>query len=121
LIEEYEIVISFLVLEEASQGDPRAAAERKDALESLPILEIDDSVRSLAQKLIDEPCIPVGYPEDALHVAVAAMNACDFLLTWNFSHLNNAAMRPSIRHVVAEAGYECPEICSPEELLGEIL
>jgi len=43
----------------------------------------------------------------------------DFLLTWNFRHINNAEMKARIGAAVEAAGYECPVICSPEELGGE--
>jgi hypothetical protein len=32
-------------------------------------------------------------------------------------HLNNPYTRKLTRQVIEEAGYHCPEICSPEELL----
>ncbi len=43
----------------------------------------------------------------------------DFLLTWNFRHISNAEMKAHIAAAVEAAGYECPVICSPEELRGE--
>jgi hypothetical protein len=48
---------------------------------------------------------------------VAALNGVDVLLTWNFAHLNNPNTRRRARRVVEDAGYVCPEICSPDELL----
>jgi hypothetical protein len=35
------------------------------------------------------------------------------------SYLNNAFTRSRIREVVESQGYRCPELCSPDELLGE--
>jgi hypothetical protein len=43
----------------------------------------------------------------------------DFLLTWNFRHINNAEMKARIRTIIEAAGYESPVICSPEELGGD--
>jgi len=42
----------------------------------------------------------------------------DFLLTWNCSHIANAEKAAPIREAVNALGYECPTICTPEELLG---
>jgi len=39
------------------------------------------------------------------------------VITWNFAHLNNPFTRIMVRHIVESEGYQCPEICSPEELL----
>jgi hypothetical protein len=81
------------------------------------MLDIDDEARFLAEKIIFRKAVPTKYPEDALHIAVAAVNGMDVILTWNFSHLNNPFTRKLVRQVVEGEGYECPEICSPEELL----
>ena len=61
--------------------------------------------------------IPASCPEDALHIAT--VNGLDLIVTWNFSHINNPFTRMLIRQVVENSGYECPEICSPDELLGD--
>jgi len=63
--------------------------------------------------------IPDKNPEDALHIAIATVNGIDYLLTWNFTHINNVQMKSKIISVVEKHGYQCPIICSPEELLGE--
>lgn len=87
------------------------------AIESFPRLDVDDEARVLAEKIILRKAIPGEYPEDALHIAVAAVNGMEVILTWNFAHLNNPFTRRMVRQVVEGEGYECPEICSPEELL----
>jgi hypothetical protein len=71
----------------------------------------------LAEKIIAGRGIPEEYPEDALHIAVAAVNGMEVVITWNFAHLNNPFTRMMVRQTVENAGYGCPEICSPEELL----
>ncbi|RKY28079.1 MAG: DNA-binding protein, partial [Planctomycetota bacterium] len=40
-------------------------------------------------------------------------------LTWNCRHINNADTKPIIRSICMTAGYTCPEICTPQELLLE--
>ena len=56
---------------------------------------------------------------DALHIAVAVTNQVDYLLTWNCTHLANAALRHQIDHVCRAQGYEPVIICTPEELLED--
>ena len=56
---------------------------------------------------------------DALHIAVATVNAMDFLLSWNCTHIANAEMYASIKAACQERGFECPVICTPDELLAE--
>jgi hypothetical protein len=81
------------------------------------MLDIDEEVRALAGNIITGSGIPSNYPEDALHIAVAAVNNIDVIITWNFAHLNNPFTRKAIRQIVEGEGYLCPEICSPDELL----
>jgi len=45
--------------------------------------------RTLAERLVDGRGIPEEYPEDALHIAIAAVNGMDVIVTWNFVHMNN--------------------------------
>lgn len=111
--------ISELVLQEASQGDELAAQLRVDAIKNLKELEIDKACKMLAQILLDENVIPKEFPEDALHIAVAAVHNMDVIVTWNFKHINNPVMRCKIKVAVEKAGYKSPELCSPEEFVGE--
>jgi hypothetical protein len=62
--------------------------------------------------------LPARAATDALHLAVAAVHAMDYFLTWNCAHLANAEFIPKVRSVCAVAGYSCPAICTPEELMG---
>jgi predicted nucleic acid-binding protein len=117
LTAEYETYISALVYEEAGKGDPDQAKMRLAAIEAFSMLDIDDEARFLAEKIIAGRGIPADYPEDALHIAVAAVNGMEVLVTWNFAHLNNPFTRRAVRRIVEGEGYVCPEICSPQELL----
>jgi hypothetical protein len=54
---------------------------------------------------------------DALHIAVAAVNAMDFLLTWNCTHLANGVVLKIVNAVCRDNGYEPPMVCTPEELM----
>ncbi|MCK8604437.1 type II toxin-antitoxin system VapC family toxin [Desulfoferrobacter suflitae] len=116
---EYDLYISELVIVEASAGNPEAADRRLEALEGIAELSIDEEVKELADELILKGGFPPGAEADALHVAVAAVHRIDYLLTWNFRHIDNAAKKPIIRSICIAAGYPYPEICTPMELLQE--
>jgi hypothetical protein len=114
---KYETYVSALVFEEAKRGDPDQSQMRLAAIKPFPMLDIDDEARSLAEKIVGRKAVPAEYPEDALHIAVAAVNGIEVIITWNFAHLNNPFTRKMVRLIVESEGYDCPEICSPEELL----
>jgi len=115
---QYDLYVSRLVELEASRGDRNAAAERMAAIAGVPRLDIDKSIETLADELVSAHAIPVEYAEDALHIAIAAVHCMDFLLTWNCKHIANAHIRPHVIRTVDKAGYSCPIICTPEQLLG---
>ena len=116
---EFEVYISELVVSEASKGDPGAAQLRLAAVADLDELALDEKAKELARALIAGSAVPEEYPEDALHLAVAAVNGMQVVVTWNFKHINNPFTRMMTRQIVENNGYGCPEICSPEELLGD--
>jgi predicted nucleic acid-binding protein len=115
--DRFDICASQLVLQEVSGGDRQAARARVEALRGVKILPTTSEAELLAQDLIVGHAVPETEPEDALHIALAATHGVQFLVTWNFRHIANAAVRPAIDGVCLQAGYEPPIICTPEELL----
>ena len=114
----YALRISVLVLQEIRRGDRAAAREREDAVAEVPVLEITLEAQRLAVDLVKRKAVPAQSEEDALHIALACVHGADYLLTWNFKHINNAETKRTLVEAIEEAGYECPMICSPEELMG---
>lgn len=115
----FDVYISPLVDEEASRGDPGAARRRLDALGDLSTLGIVEEAYGLAAAFITEGALPPTAEDDAMHIALAAVHDMDYLLTWNCRHIDNAETKPIIRSVCTAHGYSCPEICTPEELMGD--
>jgi hypothetical protein len=73
---------------------------------------------SIAERLLAERALPAKALNDALHVGVAAAHHIEYLLTWNYHHIDNAETKPMMREVCTAAGFTCPEICTPLELMG---
>jgi predicted nucleic acid-binding protein len=115
---DYELFVSQLVIRECQVDDPGAAAARLEALEGLPLLEQSEEAELLARDLRDRVPLPGRAAADALHIATAAVHGMDYLLTWNCTHVANAALRGRIEAVCRDAGIEPPAICTPEELPG---
>ncbi len=115
--DRFELVVSQLVIGEAGAGDPDAARDRLEALESVALLDATDEAFKLALQLIDAGAIPEQAAEDAAHIAIAVTNGVEFLVTWNCRHIANATMRSRIEMVCRNAGYEPAVICTPEELM----
>ena len=117
--DRFDLFVSEAVLQEAAGGDPSAAARRMAALQGISVLELTAPVAGLARALVAGHAVPATAAVDAVHIAVAAVNGMDFLLTWNCTHIANAATRGMIERVCRAAGLVPPVICTPEELMEE--
>lgn len=117
--DRFELFISELVVQEASAGDPGAASRRLAVVADLAALPMIDEVIELAEELISGTPLPAKARLDALHIAVAAVNRMDYLLTWNCRHIANATLRNTMRDICTTAGYVLPVICTPQELIAE--
>jgi hypothetical protein len=120
LTERFDCYVSALVCEEVERGDPEAAGSRLAILAGMTALTISDEARDLAKAMIQNGLMPSRFAEDALHIAIAATNGMDYVLTWNFRHINNVQMKVKIESFLENCGYEPPLVCSPEELFGEL-
>ena len=116
-IERHQLFVSVLVADEAGGGDPEAAAERLDVVNTLEFLDISAESDSLATQLMICHAIPETEPRDAAHVAIAAVHGIKYLVTWNFTHIANPTTRGKIEQVCRAAGFEPPIICTPDELM----
>jgi predicted nucleic acid-binding protein len=114
--DQYRVVISQAVLDEAAGGDPIERARRLRRLRGLPVLPLTDNATKLAGELLRRGALPRKAMVDALHIAIAATHHVEFLLTWNCKHMANAAMRGTIESICRAADLRPPIICTPEEL-----
>ena len=114
--QQYEVYISTLVEEEISRGDSSAAKRRLAYVAEIPALEVTDQANTLAKDLLKQGAVPKNSAEDALHIGIAAATGMEYLLTWNFKHINNAETKTMIAKVIEAHGFVSPVLCSPEEL-----
>ncbi|MEP6671955.1 MAG: type II toxin-antitoxin system VapC family toxin [Chthoniobacter sp.] len=114
---DYDIFISEVVLDESAMGDPVMAAARLEKLAGLPQLTQSPAVDQLAERIVEHGVIPLSAAPDAMHIALAAVHAMNFLLTWNCKHIANAFNRRRLETLCQEAGFECPVICTPVSLM----
>jgi hypothetical protein len=116
---DFDLFISQAVIDECSAGDPITAQERLAFLGGIPLLASTPAVNKLAQSLVALGPIPPKAKVDAAHLAYAAMNGMDYLLTWNCRHIANPSMRKQIVATCAAFGIELPILCTPQELIAE--
>jgi hypothetical protein len=67
-----------------------------------------------------DPPVPSLWRADTVYLRIKkkVMLGRKVDLTWNFRHINNAETKCTLTAAVEAAGYKCPMICSPKELMG---
>ena len=116
--QSYDLYISQFVRTEIERGDAGAAANRVALLQGIPVLPELDSARHLAEAIVAAGLIPSQAALDAAHIATATVHAMDYLLTWNCKHIHNVATLRRIERRCEQLGYNCPIICTPDDLMG---
>jgi hypothetical protein len=116
---DFDLFVSEAVIEECSAGDPEAAARRLELLADIPVLVPTNDSNAIAKRLIAEGIVPAKAVVDAMHLGIAAAHRVEYLLTWNCTHIANAALRRRMESVCRTMGREMPVICTPEELLED--
>ena len=115
---EFECSVSQVVIEEASVGDPAEVQKRLAIIGGLPALDVTETAEALTRAIMAAGILPPHAFPDAAHVAVSAVHAVDYLLTWNCKHLANAQITRKIESVCRGSGFRMPINCTPEELMG---
>ncbi|MFC1765892.1 type II toxin-antitoxin system VapC family toxin [Planctomycetota bacterium] len=117
--DQFDLVVSPIVADEASRGDLVAASKRLQVIKPLRHIQPTQQVREFTKRLLVAGALPQKAADDALHIALAVIHQIDYLLTWNCRHIDNAQTKPLIRRLCLEQGLHFPEICTPEELMGD--
>ncbi len=117
--EFYEPVTSIAVIDELEQGSHPKQKECLSLIRAIPILPVTKPIAEIIQTYIDHNLMPNDPKGDALHLALASVHRCQFLLTWNCLHLANANKREHIRHVNTLLGLHVPMLATPMELVRE--
>ena len=114
----YALIISVAVLAELSRGSlphREAAKAMAAALPSLPFTAEANRIVAAYIANIVMPADPLG---DALHLALASLRRCEYLLTWNCQHIANASKFDHIHSVNGRLGIFVPKLITPLELIG---
>jgi len=115
----YELVTSEGVIAELEEGKYPTQAEAVKLVRGLPRLDVPDEIAEIIDTYINNHLMPRERIGDALHLALASYHKCDFLLTWNCSHIANANKFEHIRIINTRLGLFVPSLVTPIELCTE--
>jgi len=115
---KYEAFTSLYVINELE--DTRG--EKRDKMISLieryniTVLALDTEAEQLADIYVEQGIIPLRYRTDGVHIAVAAMNDLDMIISMNFQHIVKRKTKIGTGSINALNGYRVVEICTPMEV-----
>jgi len=115
----FTLYVSQVVLDEVARGDAEIALKRLEILYGVPLVDLNQAVRSLAAQFLARSNLPSKASDDAVHIAAATVHGLDYLLTWNCKHIANAQIQKKLEEISLDFGYQLPVICTPYELLGD--
>lgn len=116
----YEGFISLLTLEEILNAPDRIHEKLNDKISEsgFKILEETEESISLATAYVQDGAMPIKYRDDARHIAIGVFHEVDYIVSWNYKHMVNIAVRRLINSTNLKMGYNSIEIISPEEVTG---
>lgn len=116
---KYEIYISELVIAEINRADIEKQNKLKNLIEEYQAFELKNTadMEELSEKYIAAEMVPVKYKADVIHIAFAAANDLDVVVSWNLRHIVKLKTRLEVNGINKIEGYKEIEICTPEEVI----
>ena len=118
--EEFEAVISDVVIEEIGRCDEQKRDTLNDYLDEIEYtaVKIDRRAVDVASRFVDLSILKKKSFTDCLHIAAAIVSGCDVIVSWNFAHIVNHKTMMGVKAVTALEGYDDLLIYTPSTLIG---
>ena len=116
---KYEAYTSGAVIEELAE----AATEKYEKMFSLideykiAVLSVSEEAEKLADIYVSEKVIPLKYRTDGVHIAVAAVNDLNMIISMNFQHIVKRKTKLATVSINSINGYRAVEIFNPMEVV----
>lgn len=114
-----QVMLSDLTLQELDLARQEVREKVKDIPEQRVVgVGVNDETIQLAETYIREGALTIKSYNDALHIALATLNNCDVLASWNFKHIVNLDRIRLYNSINLRLGYRIIEIRTPREILN---
>ena len=119
--EDYDVIVSDTVMAEIEDAHEPRKSDLLELIEffNCKIIQSSNEARNLASLYIKEKLMPEREFNDALHIAIATTNRCDFVVSWNFKHMVRAKVIMGVHHINHREGYGLIEVVSPQQFVGK--
>jgi predicted nucleic acid-binding protein len=115
----YNIILSEITISELDACQEPKRSDMYSALANIDktIVSLDDEAIRLADLYVSLGGLTIKNIVDARHIAIATINACDIIATWNFKHMINFNAIRVVEAVNRKESYGIVHILSPASLL----
>ena len=116
---KYEAFTSAAVIEELAKAEPEKYEKMSSLIRQygINILALSDEADRLADVYVAENIIPIKYRTDGLHIAIAAVNDLDMIISMNFQHIVKRKTKLLTGNINTLNGYRAVEIFNPMEVI----
>ena len=110
---------SAAVLEELERAPEPKRSQMLDLIPShaITVWDVEQNADELADVYIDAGIIPPRFRTDGVHIAMAAVNGMDCIISLNFHHINKLKTKTATEVIHRLKGYGNPFICTPAEVI----
>ena len=119
--DDVDIYISDVTFAELNKCfEPKASFMRQKIREiDFNFIEKDADAENLAKQIIDLGILTEKSRDDCYHIAIAVLEGCNYIVSWNFKHLVNIKTINGVRAITNLQGYSSIDIVSPEMMFQE--
>jgi len=116
--EKYEVFTSLYVIDELEKA-PEEKREKMIVIikcYGITALALNDEAERLADIYVEQGIIPLKFRTDGVHIAVAAVNDLDMIISMNFQHIVKRKTKIGTGSINVLNGYRAVEIYTPMEV-----
>ena len=115
---KFHPIISALVQEEISVAPESIRKFLNELIPDATVIDISESALRLRESYIKANIVTRKNSNDALHVALATVNNCPMIVSWNFKHIVHYEKITQYNSVNILEGYQQIAIYSPLEVIS---
>jgi predicted nucleic acid-binding protein len=114
----FSLIVSALVEEELIEAPSEVRAIYEEMLPYAVTVYPTAEALALQQAYLVAGILTPKWADDALHVALATVNQCSMIVSWNFRHIVHFEKIPRYNAVNTLQGYPTIAIYTPAEVIG---
>ncbi len=114
---EFELIISPIVDGELIKAPAHVHQLYSEIMLYATLIKVTPEATKLQKAYLKAQVVSPQSEFDALHVALASVNACEMIVSWNFKHIVNFRRIPLYNAINKLQGYREINIFSPPEVV----